>query len=308
MARAGVAMSGRDGRGSAVDMSRRWRLAAAAIAVVAAAACAEPESTDEIRDCDACPAMVSIAPGTFNMGAPDTERNRDDDEGPIHEVVIGRNFAIAKFETSWLEWEACVDDGACVTPSGHSMPEGSSWGKDTRPVINVSWNDVQTYLDWISEKTGRVYRLPSEAEWEYAARAGVQARYQHGDDPKTLCRVGNGADLATNFNNRNDCYDRIGRETAPVGSYEANPLGLFDLIGNVWEWTQDCWNSSYESAPATGDAWDTGDCTQGVIRGGSWGSYPHNLRFATRQGLDRTYRGHEVGFRIATDLEAGSGN
>jgi formylglycine-generating enzyme required for sulfatase activity len=123
-----------------------------------------------------------------------------------------------------------------------------------------------------------------------------------------LCRTGNGADLATNFNNRNDCYDRIGRETAPGGSFEPNAFGLFDMIGNVWEWTEDCWNTSYDSAPISGEAWRTGDCSQAVIRGGSWGSYPHNLRFATRQGLERNYRGHEVGFRVAADVQGSDAN
>jgi formylglycine-generating enzyme required for sulfatase activity len=297
-------MNGRAG----IDMSSKACLATIAIVVLTAAACAEPESGDEFRDCEACPSMVRIATGTFAMGAPDSERNRDDDEGPVRDVSMEREFAMAKSETSWSEWQACMDDGACVAPTGHSMPEGSDWGKGTRPVITVSWSDAQAYVSWISEKTGRTYRLPTEAEWEYVARAGAQSRYQYGDDPKTLCRIGNGADLATNFNNRNDCYDRIGRETAPGGSFEPNAFGLFDMIGNVWEWTEDCWNTSYHSAPISGEAWRTGDCSQAVIRGGSWGSYPHNLRFATRQGLERNYRGHEVGFRVAADVQGSDAN
>jgi formylglycine-generating enzyme required for sulfatase activity len=284
-----------------IEMSSRGCVATVAFVVLTAAACAEQETGDAFRDCDDCPEMVTVLPGTFRMGSPDSEKSRDDDEGPVREVSIERGFAIAKFETSWSEWEACVNDGACASPTGHSMPEGSGWGKGSRPVINVSWNDVRDYLAWISDKAGRTYRLPTEAEWEFSARAGVEGRYQYGDDPKTLCRVGNGADLATNFNNRNDCYDRIGRETAPGGSFEPNASGLFDMIGNVWEWTEDCWNDNYDGAPLKGEARTAGDCSQGVIRGGSWGSYPHNLRFATRQGLGRDYRGHEVGFRVVVE-------
>lgn len=290
------------------SLIRRWPLAPVVIALAAATACAETGDGTEFRDCDDCPVMVKVEPGSFLMGAPESERNRDDDEGPVHEVSIASPFAIARFETTWSEWEACMDDGACALPAGNSFPEGSGWGKGQRPVLNVSWNDAQTYVDWLSDRSGRQYRLPAEAEWEYAARAGVQSRYQFGDDAKTLCRVANGADLATNFNNRNDCYDHIGRETAPVGSYEANAFGLSDMIGNLWEWTEDCWNRSYDGAPVSGEVRTTGDCSQGVIRGGSWGSYSHMLRFATRQGLDRSYRGHEVGFRVAAVLQNGDAN
>lgn len=295
-------------RKSSNAMSIKGNLTTIGIALIGVAGCSEIQAGIEFRDCDDCPAMVRVAPGNFMMGAPDSERNRDDDEGPVHEVTIAGSLAVAKFETSWSEWEACMDDGACFLPAGNGLPEGSGWGKGQRPVINVSWNDVHRYLDWISDKTGRRYRLPSEAEWEYVARANSQTRFLHGDDAKTLCRIGNGADLATNFNNRNDCYDRIGRKTAPAGSYEPNHFGLYDMIGNVWEWTEDCWNRSYEGAPAAGEAWMSGDCSQAVIRGGSWGSYPHDLRFATRKGLDRSYRGHEVGFRVVADLERSNDN
>ena len=288
---------------SDIVMSRRWCLITLAIAVTAA--CAEPNNGKEFRDCETCPVMVRVAAGEYTMGSPVAERNRDDDEGPAHEVTIGRDIAVGKFETTWSEWQACGDDGVCQAPFGHSMPEGSGWGKGQRPVINVSWDDVQLYLSWISEKTGQTYRLPTEAEWEYAARAGTQTRYRYGDEAETICRVGNGADLATNFNNPNKCYDGTGRKTAVVGSYEANAFGVFDTIGNVWEWTEDCWNSDYNNAPTGGEARLTGDCTQRTIRGGSWGSYPHMLRFATRQGLQRSYRGHEVGFRVVRVVNAG---
>lgn len=282
-------------------MNGKRHFAALAIPVIAAVAAACTRGDSEPRDCEACPVMVQVPPGRFAMGSPDSERRRDDDEGPVHEVTLDRAFAIGKYETTWSEWESCIADGACRVPVGHGMPEGSNWGKGSRPVINVSWGDVQDYLRWLSAKTGGAYRLPTEAEWEYAARGGVSARYPDGDDAATICRIGNGADLATDFNNRNDCYDGVGRRTAPVGSYAANGFGLHDAIGNVWEWTQDCWNRGYEDAPVNGDARIDGDCTQRTIRGGSWGSYPHNLRHATRQGLQRSYRGHEVGFRVVRD-------
>ena len=259
-----------------------------------------PAIGEMFQDCPACPAMVWVPGGRFVMGSPAGERGRDDDEGPRHAVTIARPLAVGIHEVTWDEWDACVGDDGCPALEGDGMAADQQWGRGTRPVINVSWHDARRYTAWLRQLTGSGYRLMSEAEWEYVVRAGSTARFPFGDDAAALCAHANGADLATDFNNRNDCFDGMGRTTAPAGSYEPNAFGVHDMIGNVWEWTQDCWNARFDAAPGDGAAWTDGDCTQRVVRGGSWGSYPHNLRSAARYGVAAGYRGHEVGFRVVT--------
>lgn len=235
------------------------------------------------RDCDACPEMVVIPAGSFVMGSPITEEDRDFEEGPLREVKIFHSFALGKYEVTFAEWETCVTDGGCIRRSDRG------WGRGRRPVINASWGDVQDYVAWLGRKTGEKYRLPTEAEWEYAARAGTTTARHWGED------VGN--DKA----NCHGCSDLDGERTTPVGSFPANAFGLHDMLGNVWEWVEDCWNDTYEGGPVDGSAWTVGDCSQRVLRGGSWGFLPRSARSASRHRSvsDPKYRLSTNGFRLA---------
>ena len=238
------------------------------------------------RDCEECPEMVVVPAGSFMMGSPGSEEGRDYDEGPVHRVTIGRAFAVGVYEVTFGEWDACVSGGGC---GGH-RPDDQGWGRGRRPVINVSGRDAQGYLAWLSGKTGKEYRFLSESEWEYVARAGTRTRYWWGDG------------IGRNRASCNICGSRYGRRTAPVGSFPANAFGLHDVHGNVREWVGDCWNDGYHGAPADGSAWESGDCSWGVLRGGSWNSIlPGYLRSASREwGISgrRPYNG----FRVARTL------
>jgi formylglycine-generating enzyme required for sulfatase activity len=260
-----------------------------------------PKPGDSFRDCDACPEMVVIPAGSFTMGSPNDEKGRSDDEGPQHKVTIARAFAVGKYEVTFDEWETCVAASACT-----QKPKDRGWGRGKRPVINVSWNDAQEYIGWLSKKTGKDYRLLSEAEWEYAARAGTKAARFSGDDPDQACRYSNvfdkrgktKLDLPWKGHNCDDGY----AETSPVGSFKPNAFGPHDMIGNVWEWTQDCWNESYKGAPLDGRPWESGDCGRRVARGGSWDNVPDFARSASRGGFEPGDRGNNLGFRLARTL------
>ncbi|MCB1915627.1 MAG: formylglycine-generating enzyme family protein [Rhodocyclaceae bacterium] len=237
---------------------------------------------DTFRDCAVCPEMVVVPAGEFRMGSPASELGLGRDEGPPHRVRIGEAFAVGKFEVTFAQWDACVGAGGC-----RYRPK-DNWGRDAQPVIKVSWNDAQVYLNWLSEKTGRSYRLLSEAEWEYAARAGSTTRYPWGDEP------GRG----------NANFDASGgplgsRQSTPVGRFDANRFGLYDMIGNVAEWVADCWHGSYQGAPADGRAWTSGDCERRVVRGGSWYDVPANARSALRLKFPPGLRNLDLGFRVA---------
>ena len=230
------------------------------------------------------PAMVSIPAGTFIMGCADgrdyVKCDTATDELPAHEMTM-KAFQMGKTEVTFAEWDRCEDAWVCP----HADDEG--WGRGNRPVINVSWNDVQTYIGWLNSKTGKAYRLPSEAEWEYAARAGGNTAYSWG--------------YAIGKNNANcdndDCKDAF-EYTAPVGSFAANPYGLHDMHGNVWEWCQDVWHDNYQGAPTTGVVWAGGNTSRRVLRGGSWLFNPGRLRSASRHGLTPDHRFDDLGFRL----------
>ena len=269
----------------------RPALAAAGVVLAAAGAWFALASWDggsrpgrRFRDCAECPQMVVIPAGSFMMGSPESEEGRWDDEGPVHWVEIGELLAVGGYEVTFEEWDACAAAGGC----GGYRPDDEGWGRGRRPVINVSWEDAQGYVGWLRGKTGEEYRLLSEAEWEYAARAGTQTRYSFGDD------------ISPNDAN----YGRNIGKTRPVGSYRANGFGLYDMHGNVWEWVQDCWswNDNYRGAPNKGEAWERGYCSRRVLRGGSWVSIPRNLRSANRLRYDTGYRGSISGFRVARTL------
>jgi formylglycine-generating enzyme required for sulfatase activity len=230
--------------------------------------------------------MVPIPKGSFWMGSPKGEVGRHDDEGPQRRVSIAQPFAIGKYEITFDEYDRFA------RASGRELPPDSAWGRGKRPVINVSWEDAVAYAGWLSERTGKRYRLPTEAEWEYAARAGTQTRYWWGDEI--------GRDRA----NCSGCGSQWeANQTVPVGSFEPNGFGLHDMLGNVWEWVEDCWHGNYQGAPADGSAWtEGGNCGRRVVRGGSWGDGPRGVRSARRRGNSASFRDHFIGFRLAQDL------
>ena len=230
--------------------------------------------------------MVTIAPGSYRMGCV-SGRHCEDDETPVHRVNIERPFAMSKHEVTFVQWDACVLGGGC----GGYRPDDEGWGRGDRPVINVSWDDAQLYVQWLSEQTGHAYRLPTEAEWEYAARARTTTPYSWGND------------IGRNLANCDRCGSQWDdKQTAPVGSFPPNAFGLHDMHGNVWEWVLDCRNDTYSGAPTDGSAWLSGDCGQRVSRGGSWYHYPGFLRSANRYGIAPGLRYGSNGFRVARTL------
>ena len=246
---------------------------------------ARSKKLKRIKDCGVCPEMVVIPAGEYMMGSPEGEEGRDDREGPQHKVKIGEAFAVGKYEITFDEWDACVSGGGC----GGYRPDDEGWGRGRRPAINVSWEDAKAYVAWLSEKTGKYYRLLTEAEWEYAARAGTGTRYYWGDEAGTIAKcVGCDAD---------------DRETRPVGSFGPNGFGLYDVHGNVDEWVEDCVHENYEGAPEDGSAWLTGgDCDKRMVRGSSWGGGPWYLRSARRDADDVGQRDRDTGFRVVRSL------
>ena len=240
--------------------------------------------------------MVAIPAGKFRMGS--RGRDASDDEKPAHRVTVPA-FKLGKHEVTFVQWDACVLDGGCngysphdgvyYADDGSGKPYyGKSWGRGDRPVINVNWNDIQSFIRWLNSKTGGNFRLPTEAEWEYAARAGTKTKYSWGND------------IGSNRANCNDCGDNY-QYTAPVGSFPANPWGLHDMHGNVWEWVQDCNNDSYKGAPRDASAWVSGNCQERVVRGGSWNNDPGDQRSAYRGQHALPDRHYEDGFRLAQD-------
>ena len=239
--------------------------------------------------------MIDIPGGTFRMG--DLSGEGDEDERPVHAVTVPA-FRMGKYEVTFAQWDSCVSDGGC----GGYYPDDEGWGRGNRPIINVSWDDVQGFIDWLNDKTGGSFRLPTEAEWEYAARAGSTTKYHFGNSDSQLCRYANHADASTDYSDRNkSCSDGVGKRTATVGRYQPNQHSLYDMHGNVWEWVQDCWSDSYVGAPNDGSAWTSGNCAKRVRRGSAWSLKPRNLRSATRSKSDHSASGSLVGFRLAQD-------
>ncbi len=241
----------------------------------------EPEPTlrsgQEFRDCKGCPLMVVIPAGSFKMGSGDGDRS----ERPQHEVKV-RKFAIGKYEVTFEEWDNCTAEGGC--PS-RTLDEG--WGRGKRPMVNASWDDAEQYVRWLGRKTRRQYVLPSEAQWEYAARAGTETKYAWGDS------------IGDNQANCDGCGSQWGgRQTAPVGQFRPNAFGLHDMHGNVWEWVMDCWHRSYRKAPTDGTAWISGFCRQTIMRGGSWRDGASLARSSQRAKYHSAPR-NNFGFRIA---------
>ena len=236
----------------------------------------------KFRDCDECPELVVVPSGTYKMGS----KRGNSDEKPVRDVRIGYPLAVGVFEVTFGEWDACVSEGGC----GGYRPDDEGWGRGPRPVVNVSWDDAQAYVGWLSEKTGQAYRLLSESEWEYVARAGTRTGYWWGDE--TGRNRANCAGCGSRWDNQ---------KTAPVGSFPANAFGLHDVHGNVWEWVENCYIDGYAGAPVNGSAWEW-NCDRRVLRGGSWFNIPWYLRSAIRDWNSTGLRDTILGFRIARTL------
>jgi formylglycine-generating enzyme required for sulfatase activity len=240
------------------------------------------------QDADLCPVMVVVTAGSFMMGSPPGEAGHEANEAPQHAVTIAKTFAVAKFQLTFDEWDTCVDYGDC--PRGAS---DAGWGRGQRPAIGVSWDDGQRYVTWLSKMTGKSYRLLSEAEYEYAERAGTKTAFFWGDE------VGEGN---ANCNSCGTPFDN--HDDAPVGSFAANTFGLYDMEGNVWEWVEDCYHPDYDGAPTDGSAWsaDCPDDRSRVERGGGKNSPPRMIRSAARLGAATDARRASLGFRVARTL------
>ncbi len=284
-------------------------------------------------DCADCPEMIWIPPGSFYMGSNPSEPRRErtpqseaENEWPRHEVTLVNSFAVGKYEIARWQFAAFATDaahdteGECVTwdfRSGEWGARGTdyTWSEPGfeqgryHPVVCVSWGDASAYAAWLSERTGQPYRLLSEAEWEYVARAGTQTARNWGDGRADACSHGNVSDLDAvqelkmpmSLDDVFGCRDNY-TFTAPVGRFAASLVGTYDMYGNAWEWTQDCFNKGYESAPTDGSAWIGDDCSERIIKGGAWLAPPFAVRSAKRDWVPQTLRSARVGFRVARDL------
>ena len=241
-----------------------------------------------------------VSAGSFDMGSPEGEPGRSSDEGAQHQVTIGKAFAVGRFAVTFEEWDACVADGGC---NGY-RPQDAGWGRGRRPAINVSWDDAKAYVVWLSKTTGKSYRLLSEAEREYVTRAGTTTAFWWGGSITPEQANYDGA-----FSYSRSARGQYRQRTLPVNSFSPNPWGLYQVLGNVDEWVEDCYNGSYggyfashAGAPADGSAWTAGDCKARPIRGGSWASGPWCLRAAYRNRATSFVRSNTIGFRLARTL------
>ena len=232
------------------------------------------------RDCPQCPELVLVPAGTFEMGSADMFEF----ERPVHRVSIRSPFYIGRTEVRFDEWDACVAEGGCAY-----RPDDRGLGRGKRPVTNVDWNDAKSYALWLSQKTGSRYRLPTESEWEYAARAGSTTTYPWGqavEKDRANC-VG--------------CNPEPLKKATDTGSFQPNAFGIYDMAGNAAEWVEDCWNDSYRGAPADGTAWTKPQCRERVLRGGSFNNDPRYLRSAARFRYDHDVRFYTNGFRVVRE-------
>ena len=278
-----------------------------------------PKAGKIIRECPDCPEMVVIPAGSFEMGSPGSEDGRGNNEGPVRrvnvaafalgktEITRGQFAAFAK-ETNYSAVDKCwtLERGKFEERSGNWREPGYTQD-DKQPVACINWNDAKAYAEWVSRKTGKQYRLPSEAEWEYSARGNTSTARFWGDNPDDACQYANGADKtaqaqihgATSWS-VHKCTDGFAY-TAPVGRFKANAFGLYDMLGNLWEWTEDSYHDSYNGAPTDGSVWQ-GDGAKHALRGGSWNSSPQDVRAAIRDNNRPALRFSIFGFRIARKL------
>jgi formylglycine-generating enzyme required for sulfatase activity len=251
--------------------------------------------------------MMVVPAGSFTMGSPASEPGRHADEGPQHTVTIAGQLAVGRFVVTGDQFSAFVKETQYDTGSNCWTFEAGKWGEradrswrepgflqtGSQPGVCLNWDDASAYVAWLAKKTGKPYRLLTEAEYEYAARAGTQTAYPWGSA------------IGTNNANCIGCGSQWGgKQTAPSGSFAANGFGLYDMVGNVWEWTQDCYHDSYAGAPADASAWSSSDCSSRVLHGGSWVSTPQFLRSANRRKSSTGYRVDAFGFRVGRTLLA----
>ncbi len=251
---------------------------------------AVPRAGDTIRDCDDCPELVVVPGGTFKMGARPGEAGAMPNEGPLHSATVAP-FAIGRHEVTFAEWDACIAAGGCRK----HRPDDRGWGRGRRPVINVSWNDAQRYLAWLGKQTGKRYRLATETEWEYAARAGTTTPFWWGGSISTDQANYDGT---YTYNGKPGLYRR---KTVEVSSFKANDFDLFNVHGNVAEWTASCYRKLYRPGFEADQLDDA--CVFRVVRGGSWYDEPAELRAARRQSLKSRARAGHIGFRVARDVD-----
>lgn len=298
-------------------------LAAACLAILAGTVATHAQGTAKIvRDCPTCPEMVQIPAGSFTMGVSAEEEKREGSDTPEstpqHIVTVPRDFLMGRYAVTVEEFAAFVSatdfkTGDDCVGNGDGTKTWRSPGfrqTDRDPVVCLNVADAQAYVDWLSKKTGKTYRLPSEAEWEYAARAGTKTARFWGDDRDSACKFANVADrtlatetkgTATDAGRYVQCSDGFAY-TAPVGSFQPNGFGLYDMLGNAWQWTNDCWNENYIGAPLDGSAWEKGDCGRQVMRGGSWDDFPELVRAGQRYHDAVGYRDVYTGFRVSRPL------
>jgi formylglycine-generating enzyme required for sulfatase activity len=237
-----------------------------------------PQST--IQDCPQCPEMLLIQAGAFEMGSSEMF----DFEAPVHHVSIRKAFYIGRREVTFEEWDACFAEAGCK-----QKPDDRSLGRGRRPATDLDWDDAKSYVEWLSQKTGKIYRLPSESEWEYVARAGTTTTYPWGrtvEKDKANC-IG--------------CTSDPVRKAIDTGSFPPNAFGIYDMTGNAAEWVEDCWSDSYRGAPADGSAWTKPQCRERVLRGGSFNNDPKYLRSAARFKYDHDVRFYTNGFRVVRE-------
>lgn len=278
-----------------------------------------PKAGDIFRDCPSCPEMIVIPSGSFDMGSPGSEAGRSKDEGPVHRVNVA-TFAMGKTEITRGQFAAFVaetgysaGDKCSTLEKGKFEARNGDWLKlrygqeDNHPIGCINWTDAKAYAGWISHKTGKQYRLPTEAEWEYSARGNTSTARYWGDNPDDACAYANAADKTAQAQIRGasswsvgNCTDGFAY-TSPVGSFKANAFGLNDMLGNSWEWTEDSYHDSYQGAPTDGRAWQ-GDGAKHVLRGGSWNNSPRNVRAAVRNSYKPVSRYSFFGFRLARVL------
>ena len=216
--------------------------------------------------------MVALQGGSFSMGS-----NDDASERPVHRVTV-KPFSIGKYPITVREWNACAEARKCGFTAA---------GKEDAPVTNVSWTDARQYAAWLEDVTKKPYRLPSEAEWEFAARGGTQAKYWWGDQ------------MQSGMAGCKDCGDAGAEQPTKVGNFKPNAFGLYDMGGGVDQWVEDCWHKTYQGAPTDGTAWVGGDCSSHVIRSGSWKNDARYVRPSNRDNYDTNVRYPTHGFRVA---------
>jgi formylglycine-generating enzyme required for sulfatase activity len=253
---------------------------------------------DQFKECERCPEMIVVPAGRFLMGAKDAEAASTPDEAPQHEVSFAKPFAIGRFTVTMGEWDACVAAGGCSY-----RPADQGWRRGRQPAINILWDDAKEYVAWLSRTTGRPYRLPSEAEREYVARAGTTTAYWFGDSfvpSQANCAPGDRELIPASTG---EVQPIAAARPLPVRSFAANPWGLYQVHGNVYDWVEDCWNDSYNGAPSDGSAWTGGNCNGHVLRGGAFSRNAQSARSAARLWFASPNRMIYMSVRVARTME-----